>query len=130
MIFISFIFPLLFTIYSIPCESLKCYECTEYVACGQEQPDLTVDCSGKCMLYRNQFDNGKQIIYLICIAKIKNKIDTIIRRCCTNDCGTEDGLHEYEGRHPAYFCSEDFCNGIGAEAVLTGGTGETDIIKD
>jgi len=62
--------------------------------------------------------------------KNKNKIDKIVRRCCANDCGTEDGLREYEGRLPTYFCSEDLCNGIGAEAMLTGGTGEIDLIKD
>ncbi len=72
MIFILYAFPLLFTFYSIPCESLKCYECTEYVPCGQGESALMVDCSGKCMVYRNQYDSGKQknkrttsIIYLI-----------------------------------------------------------------
>lgn len=54
-----FILYLLFTIYSIPCESLKCYECTGHVPCGQGQTDLMVDCSGICMVYLNSFDSGE-----------------------------------------------------------------------
>ena len=46
---------------------------------------------------------------------------TIVRRCCTHDCGTEDdGLRTYEGRNPAYFCTTDMCNGASADATLAG----------
>jgi hypothetical protein len=57
----SYVIILLFTIYSLPCESLKCYECTGHVPCGQGQASLIVDCAGKCMVYQNQYDNGKKI---------------------------------------------------------------------
>jgi hypothetical protein len=64
MILFLYVLTILFTIYSIPCESLKCYECSGHVPCGQGQTDLLVECSGKCMVYRNENDGGK-----------KNKID-------------------------------------------------------
>ncbi len=60
MIFISYVFTLLVIIYLIPCESLKCYECSGHISCGQGQTDLMVECSGKCMVYRNQYDSGKR----------------------------------------------------------------------
>jgi hypothetical protein len=49
-------------------------------------------------------------------------LDLVVRRCCTSDCGSPGNVEEYEGR-TTYFCSSDECNGFGAEAVLTGGTG-------
>ena len=45
---------------------------------------------------------------------------TIVRRCCTHDCGTEDGLRTYEGRNPTYFCTTDMCNGASADSTLDG----------
>jgi len=60
MILVAYVFILLCTIYSIPCECLKCYECTGHTPCGQGQTDLIVDCTGKCMVYRNQYDDGKK----------------------------------------------------------------------
>lgn len=59
MIFIFYLGFLLFTIYSRPCECLKCYECTGHIPCGLGQTDLMVDCSGICMVYLNQFDSSK-----------------------------------------------------------------------
>jgi hypothetical protein len=59
MIFILYICFLLFTIYPSPCESLKCYECTGHISCGEGQTGLMVDCAEKCMVYRNQDDQGK-----------------------------------------------------------------------
>lgn len=47
-------------------------------------------------------------------------LDTVIRRCCTSDCGPTNSISGYEGR-TAYFCSTDLCNRVGSEAVLTGG---------
>ena len=41
-------------------ETLKCYECTSHVSCGQGQASQLLECSGKCMVYRNQFDSGKK----------------------------------------------------------------------
>ncbi|CAF4231837.1 unnamed protein product [Adineta steineri] len=55
------------------------------------------------MVYRNQYDGG-----------------TIVRRCCSYDCGTEDGLRDYEGRTPAYFCSQDLCNDALSDMKLSG----------
>ncbi|CAF3072634.1 unnamed protein product [Rotaria sp. Silwood2] len=104
MILVQDVFILFFTIYLVPCETLKCYECTGHIPCGQGETHLMVDCSGKCMVYRNQYDGG-----------------TIIRRCCTNDCGG-NGLSTYEGRDPTYFCSEDLCNGAIADGRLPGAT--------
>ncbi|CAF3670061.1 unnamed protein product [Rotaria sp. Silwood1] len=102
MILVPYVFILFFTAYLNPCETLKCYECTGYIPCGQGETHLMVDCAGKCMVYRNQYDGG-----------------TIIRRCCTNDCG-QDGLGTYEGRDPTYFCSQDLCNGAIADGLLPG----------
>ncbi|CAF3657761.1 unnamed protein product [Rotaria sp. Silwood1] len=102
MILVPYVFILFFTAYLNPCETLKCYECTGHIPCGQGETHLMVDCAGKCMVYRNQYDGG-----------------TIIRRCCTNDCG-QDGLGTYEGRDPTYFCSQDLCNGAIADVLLPG----------
>ncbi len=38
--------------------NLKCYECTGYVPCGNGQTHLMVNCPGKCMVYKNQFDGS------------------------------------------------------------------------
>ncbi len=46
----------------------------------------------------------------------------IVRHCCTNDCGIDDGLRTYEGRLPAYFCSADLCNGGISDGNLPGET--------
>jgi hypothetical protein len=48
---------------------------------------------------------------------LKNK-GMIVRRCCTYDCGTGDGLQNYEGRTPAYFCSKDLCNDVLSDGNL------------
>ena len=45
-------------------------------------------------------------------------LDTIVRRCCTWNCGTSNSVNQYEGRE-IYFCSKNLCNGIGAESALT-----------
>ncbi|CAF3753035.1 unnamed protein product [Rotaria magnacalcarata] len=103
MILVEYLLIIFLAIYLVPCKSLKCYECTGHVSCGQGQTYLAVECSGKCMIYRNNYDGG-----------------TIVRRCCTNDCGGKDGLRPYEGRYPAYFCSEDMCNGARSDGKLFG----------
>lgn len=55
-----YLFIFLVTIHFIPCKSLKCYECSGHIPCGQGQTNLLVDCSGKCMVYRNEHDGGKK----------------------------------------------------------------------
>ncbi|CAF3380076.1 unnamed protein product [Rotaria socialis] len=103
MILVEYLLIIFLAIYLVPCKSLKCYECTGHVSCGQGQTYLAVECSGKCMIYRNNYDGG-----------------TIVRRCCTNDCGSKDGLRPYEGRYPTYFCSEDMCNDARSDEKLFG----------
>lgn len=63
MMFVLSVIALLFVAFitqPTPCESLKCYECSGHISCGQGQTDLMVECSGKCMVYRNQYDSGKR----------------------------------------------------------------------
>lgn len=59
MIGITYRFLVLCAIYSLRSECLKCYECSEYIPCGQGQADVMVDCAGKCMVYLNQFDSSE-----------------------------------------------------------------------
>ncbi len=58
MTFVKFSVILLFIFYFNFSLGLKCYECTGYVPCGNGQTNLLVNCGGKCMVYRNQFDGG------------------------------------------------------------------------
>lgn len=48
-------------------------------------------------------------------------VDTIVRRCCTNDCGDDGSIGMHEGRNPVYFCSDDMCNGEMADERLGSG---------
>ncbi len=45
--------------------TLKCYECSGYVPCGNGQTHLLVNCPGKCIVYKNQFDQGLTLIELL-----------------------------------------------------------------
>ncbi|CAF1182900.1 unnamed protein product [Adineta ricciae] len=91
--------------------TLKCYECTGYVPCGSGQTNLLVNCPGKCVVYKNQFDQGM-----------------IVRRCCYSNCGSE-GLNKFEGRD-AYVCSTDMCNGDQADPFLSGGSITTTTVEE
>lgn len=42
------------------CESVKCYECIGKKSCGQGESDHVVDCTGKCMTFLNENDDGKK----------------------------------------------------------------------
>ncbi|CAF0984774.1 unnamed protein product [Didymodactylos carnosus] len=66
--------------------------------CGTEST-LISNCRS-CMVYRNPVDQTK-----------------IERHCCYWNCGTPGSVSEYDGR-PTYFCTNDKCNGIGAEYNL------------
>src|SRR5690242_11836988 len=120
MTFIIFILWILFGFYLHSSISLKCYECTGHVPCGNGQTHLQVNCGGKCMVYRNQYDGGKKFAFisLFIFRKLKNfrLKGTIVRRCCWSNCGPV-GTSMYEGRY-TYFCTDDLRNGDIADINL------------
>ena len=68
-----------FITYPTVCESLKCYECSGKKSCGgQGHTDHIVECAGKCMIYQNDDDDGKEK-YLISVKS--NQYSKFIHRC-------------------------------------------------
>ena len=93
-----------------------CYDCAE--SNTEECIAKTPNCP-MCMISRNEKNSSRSFVPLLIFLKNCRFLSQGIfdRRCCWSNCGLDSQIIEYEGR-PAYFCSGDLCNQIGAETVF------------
>jgi hypothetical protein len=102
--------------------SFQCFDCSG-TNCGNQDSTVSMNCPS-CMIYRSPDDSSTNLfsihvvvasVRMISIRSISAKIE---RRCCWWACGASNSVSIYNGRE-TYFCTDDKCNGHGAESMLS-----------